>query len=139
LKRCQIFLRANHIRCLCRGSVLLGVEPIFYVRMVAHLIRLDTALLCTSRLTVIGKPVRGLVKEVKCPHHQLQDCMVALTSQQSRGTVVTQQNELRAGEDERKQERLNKTVTTFPFIYVIIRSSAPANGVSKTTRCHSMT
>jgi len=30
--------------------------------------------------------------------------------------ILTQQNELRAGEDEGKQERLNKTVTTFPFI-----------------------
>ena len=37
------------------------------------------------------------------------------------------------------KKNFNKTVTTFPFIYVIIRSSAPANGVSKTTRCHSMT
>ena len=47
--------------------------------------------------------------------------------------LLMQQNELRTGEDEGKQERLNKTVTTFPFIYVIIRSSALANGVSKTT------
>jgi len=35
---------------------------------------------------------------------------------------LMQQNELHAREDERKQERLDKTVTTFPFIYVIIRS-----------------
>jgi len=35
---------------------------------------------------------------------------------------LTQQNELCAEEDEEKTERLDKTVTTFPFIYVIIRS-----------------
>ena len=41
--------------------------------------------------------------------------------------------------EEARKTLNNKTVTTFPFIYVIIRSSTPANGVSKTTRCHSMT
>ena len=46
---------------------------------------------------------------------------------------LMQQNELHAREDERKQERLDKTVTTFPFIYIIIQSSALANEVSKTT------
>jgi len=33
----------------------------------------------------------------------------------------------------------DKTVATFLFIYVNIWSSTPANGVSKTTQCHSMT
>ena len=38
--------------------------------------------------------------------------------------TMTQQDKLRAGESEGKQERLNKTVTIFPFIYVNIRSKS---------------
>jgi len=58
------------------------------------------------------------------PSHTPQSLLSEFGSGDHEEETVTQQNELRAGEDERKQERLNKTVTIFPFIYVNIRSKS---------------
>ena len=64
--------KLNQTRSWCRGNGLGLVD-------VCTVARLCAALLGTWRLTVIDKPVRGLVKEIKRPHRQLQD-VYSLTS-----------------------------------------------------------